>query len=250
MTESLRSQVLDGVAHGFMTRRGGVSIGPVASLNCGFGADDDRAAVAENRRIAAEAVLPGATLVGVHQVHSADVATVGDPWDETGKPKADALVTDRPGVVLGILTADCAPILLADREAGVIGAAHAGWRGAHGGVIGNTVAAMEMLGASRDRIVAAVGPCIAQESYEVGPDFRAQFTDGDARFFMAGEQGHWQFDLPGYVLHRLTEAGLQRIEALHRDTYAEPDTFFSFRRSTHLGEPTYGRLLSLIGLRA
>lgn len=233
-----------------MTRRGGVSTGAVASLNCGFGADDDRAAVTENRRIAANAVLPGATLVGVHQIHSADVVTVGEPWHETGKPKADALVTDRPGVLLGILTADCAPILFADREAGVIGAAHAGWRGAHGGVIGKTVAAMEGLGASRDRIAAAVGPCIAQESYEVGPDFRAQFTDGDARFFAPGRQGHWQFDLPGYVLHRLTEAGLKRVEALHRDTYAEPGTFFSFRRSTHLGEPTYGRLLSLIGLRA
>jgi polyphenol oxidase len=231
-----------------MTRRGGVSTGSVASLNCGYGADDDRAAVAENRRMAADAVLPGATLVSVYQVHSADVVTVREPWSDADKPRADALVTDRQGVLLGILTADCAPILFADRAAGVVGAAHAGWRGAHGGVIGNTVAAMEALGARREQIAAAVGPCIAQGSYEVGADFRTQFAQSDARFFAPGAEGRWQFDLPGYAAHRLAEAGVGRIEVLGRDTYAEADTFFSYRRATHRGEPTYGRLLSLIGL--
>jgi polyphenol oxidase len=158
------------------------------------------------------------------------------------------MVTDRPGVLLGILTADCAPVLLADRAAGVAGAAHAGWRGAHGGVIGNTVAAMVALGAAPERIAAAVGPCIAQRSYEVGADLRERFAEGEGRFFAPGAEGRWQFDLPGYVAHRLAETGVGRIDVLGRDTYAEADAFFSFRRATHRGEPTYGRLLSLIGL--
>lgn len=240
--------MLEKIPHGFMTRHGGVSTGPVASLNCGYGADDDRLAVAENRRIAVDTVLPAGTLVGVYQIHSPDVVTVREPWSDAGKPRADAMVTDRPGILLGILTADCAPILLADRAAGIVGAAHAGWRGAHGGVIGNTVAAMEALGALPERIAAAVGPCIAQRSYEVGADFREQFAENDARFFAAGAAGRWQFDLPGYVAHRLAESGVRRIDVLGRDTYAEADRFFSFRRATHRGEPTYGRLLSLIGL--
>lgn len=248
MAEALRSDLLDGMPHGFMTRRGGVSIGAVASLNCGFGAEDERAAVIENRRRAAAAVLPGATLVGVHQVHSPDVVTVREPWPDDARPKADALVTDRPGLLIGILTADCAPVLLADTAAGIVGAAHAGWRGAHGGVIANTVAAMVALGADPARIAAAVGPCIAQASYEVGADFRDQFAESDARFFAPGRPGHWQFDLPGYVAHRLNAAGVETVEVLGRDTYAEPDAFFSFRRATHLGEPTYGRMLSLIGI--
>lgn len=248
MAEALLANVLEGVPHGFMTRRGGVSTGAVASLNCGFGAEDDRASVIENRRRAAEAVLSGARLVGVHQVHSPDVVIVEEPWSDDARPPADGLVTDRPGLLLGVLTADCAPVLLADREAGVIGTAHAGWRGAHGGVIANTVTAMEALGADPSRIAAAVGPCIAQPSYEVGPDFRAQFSEGDARHFTPGEAGHWQFDLPGYVTQCLGEAGVARIEVIGRDTYAEPEMFFSFRRATHQGEPTYGRMLSLIGL--
>jgi YfiH family protein len=248
LVEALQSESLAGVPHGFMTRRGGVSSGAVAGLNCGFGAGDDPAAVAENRRRAAGAVLPGATLVGVHQVHSPIALTVAEPWGDDARPQADALVTDRPGVLLGVVTADCAPVLLADREAGVVGAAHAGWRGAHGGVIEQTVAAMVALGARPDRIAAAVGPCIAQGSYEVGADFPAQFDAGDARFFAPGDQGRWQFDLPGYVAHRLTQAGIGRVEGLARDTYGEDGAFYSFRRATHREEPTYGRQLSLIGL--
>ena len=248
MVEALRSDALAGIAHGFMTRDGGVSSGLVEGLNCGFGADDDPASVAENRRRAAAAVLPGARLVSVHQIHSPRVETVTDPWPDDDRPRADALVTDRPGLLLGILTADCAPVLFADREAGVIGAAHAGWRGAHGGVIEAAVAAMEGLGARRERIAAAVGPSIAQPSYEVSDDFRAQFTEADVAFFRAGAPGHWQFDLPGYVGSRLKESRVGQIDVLPRDTYADRAQFYSFRRATHRGEPTYGRQLSLIGL--
>ena len=231
-----------------MTRRGGVSTGLVAGLNCGFGADDDPASVAENRRRAAEAVLPGAPLVSVYQVHSPQVVTVIEPWPDDARPKADAMVTDRPGLLLGILTADCAAVLLADADARVIGAAHAGWRGARGGVIEATVAAMEALGARRDQIAGAVGPCIAQASYEVSDAFRTQFSSPDARFFAPGAPGHWQFDLPGYVAGRLAESRVGEIAVLPHDTYADPARFFSFRRATHRGEPTYGRQLSLIGL--
>ncbi|MGN3974768.1 peptidoglycan editing factor PgeF [Tsuneonella sp. SYSU-LHT278] len=231
-----------------MTRLGGVSTGAVASLNCGYGAGDDPEAVADNRRLAAEAVLPAASLVGLFQIHSPEVVTVTEPWSDGDRPRADALVTDRAGILLSILTADCAPVLLADREAEVVGAAHAGWRGAHAGVIERTVAAMEALGARAGRIAAAVGPCIAQGSYEVAQDFRDRFDAGDARFFAPGLEGHWQFDLAGYVAHRLAESGIATIERLDRDTYAEEHAFFSFRRATHRGEPTYGRQISLIGL--
>lgn len=248
MAEALHAGVLEGVPHGFMTRRGGVSLPPVESLNCGFGAGDDPAAVAENRRRAAEAVLPGTALVGVHQIHSAKVVTVTEPWGDDARPPADALVTDRPGVLLGVLTADCAPVLLADREAGIVAAAHAGWKGAHGGVIANTVAAMEARGAARHRIAAAVGPCIAQVSYEVTDAFREQFAPADSRFFAAGAAGHWQFDLAALAADRLERSGVECIEVLGRDTYAEPETFYSFRRATHRDEPTYGRQLSLIGI--
>ena len=246
----IRSPLLQGVAHGFLTREGGVSTGMVAGLNVGRGAGDDGAAVAENRRRAAEAVLPGARLVTVYQVHSPDCVTVGDPWDEDGaRPHADALVTDRPGLLLGIVTADCAPVLFADTAAGVVGAAHAGWKGAHGGVIESTVAAMERLGAQRGRIAAAVGPCIAQVSYEVGEDFRAGFAQaGDAPYFAPGRPGHYQFDLAAYVVGRLRQAGVGSAEALGLDTYGDPARFFSFRRATHLSEENYGRQFSLIGL--
>jgi YfiH family protein len=231
-----------------MTRRGGVSTGLVEGLNCGFGAGDDPAAVRENRRRAAQAVLPGAVLVSVRQIHSPDAVTVVPPWPDEQRPRADALVTARPGLLLGIVTADCAPVLLVDRAAGVIGAAHAGWRGAHGGVIEATVAAMEALGARRDVIAAGVGPCIAQPSYEVGADFRAQFPEEAARFFALGAAGHLQFDLPGYVAARLADSGVGQVEVLPCDTYADPVRFYSFRRATHRSEPTYGRQLSLIGL--
>ena len=167
------------------------------------------------------------------------------PWDGD-PPEVDALVTAQSGLVLGIVTADCAPVLLADDETGVVGAAHAGWRGAQAGVIGNTVAAMVDLGAERSRIVAAVGPCVAQVSYEVDAPFRAHFDAQDARFFAPGREGHWQFDLPSYVADRLRRAGVERVDVLGRDTYGEEDDFFSFRRATHRGQATGGRQISLI----
>ena len=246
-----RSALLAAIPHGFLGRRGGVSQGVVAGLNAGLGSDDDPAAVAENRRRAAEAVLPGAPLVGVYQVHSPDCVTVSAPWSDAERPRADALATSQPGVLLGILTADCTPVLLADREAGVIGAAHAGWRGAFDGVIENTVAAMVALGARADAIAAAIGPCIAQPSYEVDAGFRDRFTAAAAenqRFFAAGQPGHWQFDLPGYVASRLAAAGVRHVDSLGLDTYAAPDRYFSFRRATHRSEPAYGRQIALIGL--
>jgi polyphenol oxidase len=248
LVEALRSAVLEGAAHGFMTRRGGISTGAVAGLQCGLGAGDDEDAVRANRALAVAAVAPGGTLVTPYQVHSPDVAVATDPWAWEDRPRADAVVTDRPGLLLGIVTADCAPVLFADVEAGVVGAAHAGWRGAHGGVLENTLAAMESLGARRERIAAAIGPTIAQPSYEVDQGFRDQFTCGDARCFTPGREGHWQFDLPAYCAKRLAQAGVDRIDDLARDTYAEPDRFYSFRRATHLGEPNYGRQLSLIAL--
>ncbi|WP_128893437.1 peptidoglycan editing factor PgeF [Erythrobacter sp. HKB08] len=233
-----------------MTRRGGVSRGMVAGLQCGFGADDDEDAVRENRRLAAESVLPGGTLVTVHQTHSPDAVVVREPWSLADRPEADALVTDRRGLVLGIVTADCAPVLLADERAGVVGAAHAGWRGAHGGVIEATLAAMEQLGAGRGNIAAAIGPCIAQASYEVDDGFRANFEEADEPYFERGREGHWQFDLEGYVAHRLACAGVGHVEPMRRDTYAEEEAFYSFRRATHRGEPNYGRQMSLIALPA
>ena len=247
-----RARLLEGVAHGFLGRKGGVSTGDAAGLNAGPGSGDDPALIAENRRRAAEAVLPGAPLVTVYQVHSPDCVTVGAaPWPDTERPHADALVTGRPGVLLGILTADCAPVLLADREAGVVGAAHAGWKGAIGGVTDSTVAAMESLGARRERIVAAVGPCIARRSYEVDEAFHDRFLAEDeynASFFGAGRAGHYQFDLESYVMARLAKAGLGHVEALGLDTYSSPGRFYSFRRATHKGEQSYGRQISLIGL--
>lgn len=248
LAEPVRSALLAGVPHGFMTRAGGVSTGVTGGLQCGFGAGDDPAAVAANRREAVDAVLPGAPLLALHQVHSPDVVTVGEPWDDDHRPTADAVVTARRGVVLGVVTADCAPVLFAEPEAGVIGAAHAGWRGAHGGVLENTVAAMEVLGARRARIVAAIGPTIAQVSYEVDAGFRAQFPDDAGRFFAPGQPGHWQFDLPAYVAARLEACGVARVDDCGLDTYADPEQFYSFRRATHRREPNYGRQLSLIGL--
>jgi YfiH family protein len=246
--EVIRVNALAGLSHGFLGRRGGVSTGEVASLNVGLGSGDDPAAVAENRRRAGEAVLPGATVVGVHQYHSADCVTVTEPWDDGHRPHADALVTARRGELLGIVTADCAPILLADFDAGVIGAAHAGWRGAHGGIVEAAVAAMAALGARRESIVAAIGPCIGQASYEVGEDFREQFAAADDGFFTPGRAGHLQFDLEAYVAARLTEAGIETVELLGLDTYPSADRFYSYRRSTHAGAPAYGRQFSLIAL--
>lgn len=246
--EVIRSSALEGVPHGFLGRRGGVSKGVVAGLNIGLGAEDESEAVAENRRRAVEAVLPGAALATVYQVHSANVVSVEAPWPHAERPHADAMVADRPGLLLGIVTADCAPVLFADREAGVIGAAHAGWRGAHGGVLEATVEAMERLGARAGRIAAAIGPAIAQPSYEVDAAFRDNFTAEDDRFFAPSWVGHWQFDLEGYAAARLRAAGVSFIDLLGLDTYPDEERFFSYRRSVHRGEPTYGRQFSLIGL--
>lgn len=246
--EVIRADGLAQVPHGFLGRHGGVSTGTIAGLNVGHGADDAGDAVAENRRRAVAAVLPGAALATVYQVHSPDVVTVARPWPHDERPRADGMVTDRPGLLLGVVTADCAPVLFADLDAKVIGAAHAGWRGACGGVLENTVAAMERLGAERSRIAAAIGPTIAQASYEVDAAFRRNFGPDDERFFVPGRAGRSQFDLEGYIARRLQEAGLTLVEALGLDTYADPDRFFSYRRSVHRGEPTYGRQFSLIGL--
>jgi polyphenol oxidase len=246
--EVIRAGVLGDTPHGFLGRRGGVSTGVVAGLNVGLGTGDEAAAVASNRRLAADAVLEAARLTTVYQVHSALCVAVTEPWPDKERPHADALVTNRPGLLLGIVTADCAPVLLADHHAGVIGAVHAGWKGAVGGVTDATIAAMEALGATRSNIAAAVGPCIAQVSYEVDAGFKARFPADAAQFFGAGKPGHFQFDLPGYVAVRLEAAGIGAVEVLAQDTYAQPDRFYSFRRATHRGEPDYGRQFSLIGL--
>lgn len=249
--EVIRSAALAGVAHGFLGRRGGVSTGLYAGLNVGLGSDDARDAIAENRARAVAAVLPGAALTTAYQVHSAIAVTVDAPFADDARPHADALVTDRPGLLLGVLTADCGPILLADRAAGVIGAAHAGWKGALGGVIGAAIAAMERLGADRARIAAAIGPCIARASYEVDGAFRARFLADDPaheRFFLAGRAGHQHFDLEGFVAARLAAEGIVRGDALGLDTCADEARFFSYRRATLRGEPGYGRQLSLIGI--
>ena len=247
--DAIRAPALDGVAHGFLGRRGGVSTGAMAGLNVGLGSDDDPAHVAENRRRATHTVLPGATLVTCYQVHGAEVVTVTGAMSE--RPRADALVTDRTGFALGILTADCAPVFLADRQAQVVGAAHAGWKGALAGVTDATVAAMEALGAKRTRIAAAIGPCIARASYEVDDAFLRRFAEADPaneRFFADARAGHHRFDLEAYVAHRLAAVGVRRIDALGLDTYADEDRFYSYRRATHRGEPSYGRQIAIIGL--
>ena len=249
--EAIRARALEGVAHGFLGRRGGISTGILAGLNVGTGSADDPALIAENRRRATDAVLPGGRLVTVFQVHSPDAVAVIEPFEERLRPHADALVTDRPGLALGILTADCAPVLLADREAGVVGAAHAGWKGAIGGVTDSTIALMETLGARRDRIAAAVGPCIARASYEVDQGFFRRFAEADPaneRFFADGKPGHYQFDLEAYVAHRLAAAGIRTVETLGLDTYSDESRFYSFRRATHRGEPDYGRQIAIIGI--
>lgn len=247
----LTSAALAGTRHGFLGREGGVSTGIFASLNVGLGSGDDRAALAENRRRAVDAVAPGATLVTLHQVHSAIAVPVTGAFADDARPHADALVTATPGLALGILTADCVPILFADTKAGVIGAAHSGWKGTLTGVAAATVAAMEALGADRANIAAAVGPCIAQRSYEVDSGFRDRFLADDPehdRFFIPGKPGHFQFDIEAMVASRLAAEGLRHIELLGQDTYAQPDRYFSFRRTTHAGEGDYGRQLSVIAL--
>ena len=241
------------VRHGFFTRNGGVSEGLYASLNCGLGSGDDPGRVRENRRLAMHWIgLPSDALVTAYQVHSARVAVVEAPWPVDARPQADGMVTRSRGVTLGILTADCAPVLLSDPRAGVVGAAHAGWRGAKSGILVETVAAMLELGAQVEHISAAVGPCIRHDSYEVGPEFRSAFIEDEEAtaglFRPSDREGHFRFDLPGYIVGKLTAIGIEALSVLPYDTFADPDRFFSYRRVTLEGGGDYGRLLSAIGL--
>lgn len=248
--EILTSEALSPLRHGFFTRRGGASSGVFQGLNCGPGSSDQDEIVAINRARVAQAMQTAPDhLITLHQVHSADVVHVTGPVPD--KPRADAVVTATPGLALAILTADCQPVLFADAQAGVIGAAHAGWRGALSGVLEATLDAMEDLGASRDAISAVIGPSISQAAYEVGPDFLADFLADDpdnARFFVQGEGDRMMFDLPAYGLHRLRASGVGHAEWTRHCTYADPARFFSYRRSTHAKEADYGRLISTIRL--
>lgn len=249
--EIIRADALGEVAHGFLGRTGGVSTGDHASLNVGLGSQDARANVVVNRTRAVDAVAKGAKLVTIHQVHSSTTLTVTGPFPDDARPEADAMATDRPGLALGILTADCAPILLVDTEAQVIGAAHAGWKGAMTGIARSAVEAMEKLGAQRERIRAAIGPCIGRASYEVDDDFRKRFEAIDLdneKFFVPGAPGHHYFDLEAYLASWLAYAGVKTVETLGIDTYANEDRFFSYRRATHRGESDYGRQISIIAL--
>ncbi len=244
---------LTGIRHGFFTRVGGVSAGIYASLNGGVGSRDDPAKVAENRaRMAAALAVGPERLLTAYQTHSADVVTVDAPWSPDTRPRADAIVTRTRGLAIGVTTADCGPVLLADAQAGVIGAAHAGWRGAFHGVLEAVVEAAERCGADRGRMVAALGPMIRQANYEVGPEFVARFTAADAanaRFFKASARtGHSLFDLAGYIAARLQRCGIAQIEDIGRCTYGSPGEFFSYRGSTHRGEPDYGRHINAIAL--
>lgn len=248
---ALKSELLaalPGVRHAFFTRSGGVSTGIYGSLNAGLGSADDRAAVAENRRRMA-AALGGTAILSCFQIHSADTVVAKEPFAEP--PRADAIVTATPGLAVAALVADCCPVLLADAEAGVIGAAHAGWKGALGGILESALAAMQKLGARADRTVAVLGPCIRQQSYEVGDEFMRNFTAAapeNARFFATGPAGKPHFDLAGYVAARLERARLAAIGDVGLDTYADEARFYSYRRATHRGEADYGRLAAAIML--
>lgn len=248
--ELLTSDDLHDTPHGFFTRRGGASSGIFHGLNCGFGSSDQKEIVTINRARVAQAMdVPAKALVTIHQIHSADVAVITDPDQETDP--ADAMVTNVPGIALGILTADCQPVLFADSTAGVVGAAHAGWRGALDGVLENTVEAMISLGAKRDNIKAVIGPSISQRAYEVGPEFLDSFMADDpdnSRFFINGEGDRFMFDLPAYGLHRLRAAGVGSAQWTRHCTYSDPDSFFSYRRTTHQKQADYGRLISVIRL--
>ncbi|MEM6589604.1 MAG: peptidoglycan editing factor PgeF [Pseudomonadota bacterium] len=248
--EIITSDALGGLRHGFFTRKGGVSSGIFEGLNCGIGSSDQTEAVRLNRARVADAMeVAEDTLHTLHQIHSADVITDVDVMKT--RPKADAMVTDQPGVALAVLTADCQPVLFADAQAGVIGAAHAGWKGAQIGVLEATVTAMEKLGANASRIHAVIGPTISQAAYEVGPEFFDSFT-ADApendRFFIDGKGDRLLFDLPAYGLHRLSAAGVGHAEWTHHCTYGDASRFFSYRRTTHAGEADYGRLIAAIRL--
>lgn len=244
-----------GIRHAFFTRLGGVSDGFYASLNGGLGSHDEPSRVAENRRRMAEQLgVPASHLVSLYQVHSAEVAVIEGPMALADRPRADAMVTRVPNLALGIATADCGPILFADPVGRVVGAAHAGWKGALTGVIAATVEAMVRLGSRRSDIVAVLGPTISQPAYEVGEDFRSRFSaevpGSDVYFSEGAREGHAQFDLPGFIARRLGEAGIEKASALGLCTYADPERFFSYRRTTHRGEADYGRLISAISLAA
>jgi len=259
--EALTSTILSehvGVRHGFYTRRGGVSEGIYASLNCGPGSADEAARVAENRArvMSAMGFAGGAasTLNTLAQIHSAKVVRLRQALPAGAPPKADALVTDVPGLVLGVLAADCVPVLFADTAGRVAGAAHAGWKGALDGIVAATVRAMGEMGAPAERLAACVGPCIQQKSYEVGPELRQRFIDTDARnsayFQDSNRAGHFMLDLSNYVAHRVAAAGVARVDRLVLDTYSCEEKFFSYRRATHRGESDYGRQVSVIALTA
>ena len=255
MTSKLLCQHRD-VRHGFFTRRGGVSRGIYASLNCGPGSGDDGAHVTENRaRVMRALGFPDDASKGLNtlaQIHSAEVVNLRRALPAGRHPRADALVTDVPGLVVGVLAADCVPVLFADTAGKVVAAAHAGWKGALGGIIAATTATMGALGAPAERIIACVGPCIQQRSYEVGTDLRQRFVDADAgngAYFRDSERsGHFMFDLSEYVTHRVAAAGVANVERLELDTYSDEQDFFSYRRTTHVGEPDYGRQVSVIAL--
>lgn len=248
--EILTTDTLAPVQHGFFTRRGGASSGVFEGLNCGFGSSDQTEIVAINRSRVAQALnVPSDNLTGVHQVHSADAVIVDGPVPNM--VRADALVTKTPGLAISVLTADCQPVLLADPKANVIAAAHAGWRGALDGILESTVSAMTNLGATRENITAVIGPSISQSAYEVGPEFFEAFMSEDpdyARFFAGGHGDRMHFDLPGFGLHLLRRAGIKSAEWTRHCTYADPERFYSYRRTTHTKEADYGRLIAAIRL--
>jgi YfiH family protein len=251
--EAAALAALPGIRHGFFTRSGGVSQGIYQSLNGGVGSHDEPERVATNRaRMAAALAVAPERLLTPYQIHSAEVVVAETPWSPAARPRADAIVTRTPGLAIGVSTADCGPVLLADAEARVIGAAHAGWRGAFGGVLEAAIAAMERCGAQRARVVAALGPMISQANYEVGPEFVTRFAAADAanaRFFApSARAGHALFDLAGYIAVRLARAGIAQVEDVGRCTYASPELFFSFRRTTHRGEGDYGRHINALAL--
>lgn len=247
----ITSPALAGTTHGFFTRLGGASSGVFAGLNCGYGSSDQHEIVGINRaRVATALGLAAENLAGVHQIHSSDAVSITEPLDPA--PKADGLVTATPGVALGILTADCQPVLFADTKAGVIGAAHAGWKGALDGVLETTLQKMEALGATRDSIAAVIGPCISQANYEVGPEFRETFMSKDTRFerfFLQGKGDRFHFDLPAFGLDRLKQNGIRTASWTGQCTYADPVRFYSYRRSVHEKHADYGRLIAAITLK-
>jgi len=242
---------IDGITHGFFSKQGGHSTGLYQSLNCGLGSNDDQASVMKNRDVVSQAMgVEAGSLVSLYQVHSPKVVVVDKPWSREDAPQADAMVSTQPGIALGVLTADCAPVLFSNSAGTVIGAAHAGWKGAVGGVIEATISAMVELGAEKTEIYGVVGPCIRPQSYEVGADMYELLTNANpinSQFFDPGKrEGHYQFDLPSYALIRLANSGIGMVEDTPGDTYADEDMYFSYRRATHRNEQDYGRQISTI----